>query len=113
MGKILGILFLISVISGDKMSDDYTRFLAEQAIPKQDIDCQRIPENIRPMISYRGCKEFADRAERGIINYLNGNKNVVSCVEAMRKYNGYGGTGDYGSFEYCQRWEEKPRGDDE
>ena len=48
--------------------------------------------------------EYIERAERGMKSE---DENVKKCVENLKKDGGYGGLGDYASYEYCQWWAEK------
>lgn len=80
----------------DKPDEIEIRAVLDKTYPPE---CSRIPKQIVPMISGKYCGEYADRAERAIREK---NPSILACVDALKKYGGYGGTGDYGSYEYCQ-----------
>ena len=65
-----------------------------------------IPNNIKNLVHPKYWGEYQERAERAIKEQ---DPDILKCVEFLKPYNGYGGTGDYGSFEYCQWWKDKEK----
>lgn len=50
--------------------------------------------------------EYVERAHRGMSST---DPNVKQCVDWLREQGGYGGLGDYASYEYCQ-WQKENAG---
>jgi hypothetical protein len=46
-------------------------------------------------------EEYIARGKRGIEEAKKGNRKIIDGVESLRPNGGYGGLGDFASYEYC------------
>ncbi|MFA5217167.1 hypothetical protein [Sulfuricurvum sp.] len=65
----------------------------------------RIDVHINPLIYQQvdpnHIDEYIARGRRGIELAEKGNREIIDCVESLKQCGGYGGLGDFASYEYC------------